>query len=192
MDDRTANINTLDFDHLLRLRLVVARFGEMDGAKWWNTKGLLGARGALLMSRSFAKTHQFAQARVVFSVAAARSKEVFDPPKSMTLWDLPATLEDEFDARWHHWLGERDAWHPFFEKLQSLPSRDLLETLQVFELVTPTQAAAVHKLKRSAEGRAVPLGGTFSPHGNILTLLAAGFTKGEAGKPAIPYARLDS
>ncbi len=33
---------TIDFDHLLRLRLVVARFGEMDGAMWWNTKGVLG------------------------------------------------------------------------------------------------------------------------------------------------------
>jgi hypothetical protein len=29
---------TLDFDALLRLRLVVARFGEMDLARWWNTR----------------------------------------------------------------------------------------------------------------------------------------------------------
>ena len=29
---------SIDFDRLLKLRLVVARFGEMDLAKWWNTK----------------------------------------------------------------------------------------------------------------------------------------------------------
>ena len=27
----------LDLDRLLRLRLVVARHGEMDLAEWWNT-----------------------------------------------------------------------------------------------------------------------------------------------------------
>lgn len=183
--------STVDFDRLLRLRLVVARFGEMDGAMWWNTKGVLGRSGALLMSRSFPKTHHFAQARVVFAVAAARSGEVFDPPRSMTLWSLPAALEDQFDARWHHWLSERDAWGPFFEELQSLPSTDLIESLRSFELVTPAQVEAVRKLKRSAEGRAVPLSGTFQPNDDVLTLLAAGFAKGKAGEPAIPYARLD-
>ena len=29
----------IDLDRLLRLRLVVARSGEMDLARWWNTKG---------------------------------------------------------------------------------------------------------------------------------------------------------
>ncbi len=183
---------TVDFNRLLRLRLVVARFGEMDGAMWWNTKGVLGRGGALLMSRSFAKTHHFAQARVVFSVATARSREIFDPPQSMTLWSLPAALEDEFDARWHQWLRERDAWSPFFEDFQSLPAADLLESLQAFELVTPAQVEAVCKLRRSAEGHAVPISGTFWPNDDVLTLLAAGFTKGEVGKPAIPYARLES
>ncbi|MBI4818833.1 MAG: hypothetical protein HY791_21360 [Deltaproteobacteria bacterium] len=42
----------LELDRLLKLRLVVARFGEMDVAKWWNTKGQLGRR--------FPRTHRFA------------------------------------------------------------------------------------------------------------------------------------
>ena len=33
---------TIDFDRLFKLRLVVARHGEMDAAKWWNTQGMLG------------------------------------------------------------------------------------------------------------------------------------------------------
>ncbi len=182
--------SAIDLDRLLRLRLVVARFGEMDGAQWWNTKGLLGRSGALLMSRGFTKTHHFAQARVVFAVATARCAEVFDPPRSMTLWNLPAAVEDQFDARWHHWLSERESWRPFFHTLQKLPSDDLLETLRGMDLIDDTQVEAVARLRRSAEGRAVPLPGMVTPDDHVLGLLAAAFTKGKPGRPAIPYARL--
>ena len=47
----------LDLDHLLRLHLAVARFGEMDAAHWWNTKGLLGRLGAIAWPRNFPRTH---------------------------------------------------------------------------------------------------------------------------------------
>ena len=30
---------SIDIDRLLKLRLVVGRYGEMDIAKWWNTRG---------------------------------------------------------------------------------------------------------------------------------------------------------
>jgi hypothetical protein len=35
----------LNFDRLLKLRLVVARYGEMDMARWWNIQGMLGLIG---------------------------------------------------------------------------------------------------------------------------------------------------
>jgi len=184
--------NRIDFDRLLKLRLVIARHGEMDGAQWWNTQGLLGRGGELLMSRGFTKTHHFAQARVVFAVATARSREVFDPPQSMTLWHLPADVEDQFDARWHHWLTERDKWRPFFQELQVLPGDNLLETLELFDLVDDTHLQAVSRMRRSAEGRAVPLSGMFRPDNHVLTLLAAAFARGEQGRLAVPYAKLDS
>lgn len=187
-----SSTSAIDFDRLLKLRLLVARYGEMDSAQWWNTKGLLGRKGALLMSRGFSKTHFFAQARVVFTVATARSKEVFDPPRSMTLWNLPAEIEDQFDARWSSWLADRDAWRPFFESIQTLPGSGLLEALTALELVDPSAVAAVGKMRRSAEGRAVPISGAYSPNDEVLTLLAAAFDRGERGQPAIPYVRLDS
>jgi hypothetical protein len=31
-----------DLDWLLRVRVVVARCGEMDAQRWWNTEGQLG------------------------------------------------------------------------------------------------------------------------------------------------------
>src|SRR5690606_20374817 len=50
----------IDLDHLLKLRLIVARFGEMDLAKWWNTRGQLGRLGTAALRRGFPRTHRFA------------------------------------------------------------------------------------------------------------------------------------
>jgi len=69
----------IDLNHFLKLRLVVARFGDMDGAGWWNTQGILGTAGRSVLSRGFPTTHRFAQARIVCSVAAARCAAVFAP-----------------------------------------------------------------------------------------------------------------
>lgn len=182
---------TLEFERLMRLRLVVGRHGEMDGAKWWNTGGLLGSKGSLLMSRGFPKTHAFAQARVVFSVARARCAELFSPADCMTLWSLPASVEDQFDARWQDWLDEGDRWAEFFERLQKPASADLIATLRHCELLSDEQASTVAKLRRSAQGRAVPLPGTWEVNDEAVTLLAAAFSRGEVGNPAIPYARLE-
>jgi len=71
--------HVIDFDRLFKLRLAVARHGEMDAARWWNTQGLLGRRGAVVIKRGFPSTHFFAQARIVFTVARSRSHELFDP-----------------------------------------------------------------------------------------------------------------
>src|SRR5688572_4663388 len=47
----------IDLDRLLKLRLVVGRYGEMDVARWWNTKGMLGKHGASVLQRGFPTTH---------------------------------------------------------------------------------------------------------------------------------------
>ena len=192
----TSSVTDLDFDHLLKLRLVVARFGEMDAAMWWSTgdasrkTAVLGRAGALLMSRGFPRTQLFAQARLVFTVARARCREVFDPPGSITLWDLPPHVEDQFDARWAHWLEERGDWQDFFSALEATPT-DLVEMLTERELVGSADLERVTQLRRSAEGRAVPLPGIHTMSNGLVTQLAAAFSRGELGKLAVPYARLD-
>lgn len=192
----TAPTSSINFERLLKLRLVVARYGEMDAARWWNTgdtarrTALLGRAGSVLMSRGFPRTHRFAQARLVFEVARARCAEVFDPPGCATLWNLPATVEDQFDSRWARWLEERDAWTDFFSGIEAPPS-DLLEAMKTFDLVGDADLEAVSKLRRSAEGRAVPLPGVRAVTDSLITLLAAGFSRGESGKLAVPYARMD-
>jgi hypothetical protein len=70
------------------------------------------------------RTHYFAQARCVFAVAAHRCREVFDPPHSVTLWQLPEPVEEVFDATWERWLDQADEWTPFFQKLETLKEND--------------------------------------------------------------------
>ena len=179
----------IDFDRLLKLRLVVARFGEMDGAKWWNTKGQLGSLGTAALRRGFPRTHRFAQARSVFAVAAHRCNEVFDPPGCVTLWHIPEAIEEEFDARWEYWLDHAADWQLFFQSL-AVQQTDLVEMLRVAGLVDERSPEAFSRLRRSAEGRAVPLPGVFSATEDDVALLAIGFARGEPGALAVPYMRL--
>ena len=183
--------HTIDLNRLLKLRLVVARHGEMDGARWWNTQGLLGRYGAVTLSRGFPKTHYFVQARIVFTVARSRCQELFDPPGCMTLWSLPAAVEEQFEIQWQNWLDRVEDWIPFFEQLALLRSEDLLGSLQTLELVSPTHIEAVGKLRRSAEGRAVPIPGIHTPSNDVLALLAAAFSRGVPRSLTVPYAKLE-
>ena len=179
----------VDLDHLLKLRLVVARHGEMDRARWWNTNGMLGPHGAIVLQRGFPRTHFFAQARVVFAVARSRSQEVFNPPGCATLWNLPPELEQRFEEAWPRWL-EEPHWTEFFGGLQSPKTLDLITELQERGLLTPEQKEEARRLKTSAEGKAVQIPFVGPPDTQALTLLAAGFCHGHPGNPAIPYVRL--
>lgn len=179
----------LDLDRLLKLRLLVARFGEMDLAKWWNTKGQLGRLGAAALRRGFPRTYRFAQARSVFAVAAHRCAEVFEPPGCVTLWCLPEAIEEAFDARWEHWIDHAGEWVAFFEMIESISGSDLTKILRDFELVSERDLEACVKLRRSAEGRAVPLPGFFCGTDADVALLALGFARGDPSALAVPYAR---
>jgi hypothetical protein len=180
----------IDLDRLLKLRLLVARFGEMDLAKWWNTKGQLGCTGAAALKRGFPRTHRFAQARSVFAVAAHRCAEWFDHPRSVTLWRLPEATEEEFDARWEQWLDNASDWTAFFEKVEAISGSDLTAILRTLDVVSESDLEAYAKLRRSAEGRAVPLPGFFSGTDADVALLALGFARGEPSALAVPYARM--
>jgi hypothetical protein len=181
-------MSEIDFDRLLQLRLAVARFGEMDIAKWWNTTGQLGRWGSRALRRGFPRTHFFAQARSVFAVAAHRCAERFDAPEAVTLWRLPEMLEEEFDARWEHWLDHASDWRPFFEKVEAIAGPDLVATLRGLDLVDDREVASFQKLQTASEGRAVPLPEPFSGRNEDLALLALGFARSEIGALAVPWA----
>lgn len=180
----------MNLELLLKLRVVVARYGEMDGAKWWNTRGQLGRLGAAALRRGFPRTHWFAQARSVFAVADHRCCEVFDPPGSVTLWRLTPEIEEEFDAKWETWLDEAPQWTAFFEALPAGTTTDLVNALAGADLIGPTEQELLTRLRRSADGRGVLLPGVFERTDSDIRLLATAFARGEVASLAVPYARL--
>jgi hypothetical protein len=117
---------------------------------------------------------------------------VFDPPHSVTLWHLPEPVEEEFEAHWERWLDRADEWRPFFTGLESLNETELKTALQSFRLVTDLESELLSRLRRSAEGRSVPLHAPFTGTDQDVALLALGFALGELGAVAVPYARLDN
>lgn len=177
----------LDLKLLFQLRLVIARYGEMDGASWWNTQGILGRYGALALSRGFPKTHRFVQAKVAFSVASHRCQEIYDPPNAYTLWNLPPEIEDQFQEKWHDWLEKVEEWEGFFKGIENISGKELLELLSERNLISQRQIDNVKRLRRSAEGRSVQISGMNDLDNEALVMLSAGFFRGEPGKPAIPY-----
>jgi hypothetical protein len=181
---------TLDFDRLLKFRLVVARFGEMDIAKWWNTRGQLGRLGTLALRRGFPRTHYFAQARSVFAVAGNRCREIFAPPAGVTLWHLPEEIEEEFQSRWEHWLDNADQWVLFFQKLENIQGSDLKGTLQSLVIISDAEQEMFSRLRRTAEGRAVLLPTPFAGTDQDIAMLALGFGRGEPGALAVPYSEV--
>jgi len=189
---RRLGTSDVDLARLFKLRLIVARHGEMDLARWWNSNGMLGRRGAVVLERGFPRTHFFAQARAVFAIARTRCAEVFDPPGCMTLWHLPAELEDQFEDEWHRWLDHYEEWMPFFERLQPLSGADLLDELAEFELIDAGTRESVARLRKSSEGRSIALPGVHEPNDDVITLLAAAFARSERGALLIPYARLEA
>lgn len=148
---------TLDYNLLFKLCLVVARYGEMDGARWWNTNGVLGRIGASAIKRGFPKTHPFVRARIVFAAARERCRELFTHPDCMSLWDLPAAVEDQFDSQWHAWLDAAAEWQPFFDQLEILTSDSLLEILSALKLITPANVQQVALLQQSTAERYLAL-----------------------------------
>ena len=184
--------STVDIDHLLKLRVVVGRFGEMDVARWWNTTGQLGPVGAMATKRGLPRTHRFAQARSVLAVATHRCAEIFQPPKCVTLWLLPPDIEEAFDAQWEKWLEDGDSWVPFFREVEGIsPSTDLPQFMAEHGLADAKQIAGTARLKRSVEGRAVLLPSVFARDTESVTMLALAFGRGEPGALAVPYARLE-
>ena len=180
----------IDIEHLVKLRLAVARFGEMDGAGWWNTQGVLGKGGRSVFSRGFPATHWFVQARVVCSVAAARSAAVFAPPACLTLWQLPAEIEDAVSRQWAVWNRNPETWADFFDNLAPLNSGDLSKHLKELELIDDATIQGLVPLRRSAEGKAVALPGPGRPELPTVKLLAAAFSKGEKQNLAVPYIKI--
>jgi hypothetical protein len=178
-----------DLEWLLKVRTAVARVGEMDLARWWNSTGQLGPQGASVLRRGFPRTHHFAQARSVFAVAAARCTQIFDPPGSVTLWRLTDPIEERLETVWEGWLDDAKSWRPFFERVATIRATDLSACLTDLDLVTADEVAATRSLKKSSDGRSMQMPDLFDGSRKSVAMLALAFGNGSPGNLMVPYAR---
>jgi hypothetical protein len=185
-------VPALDLTHLLRLRVVIARLGEMDNAAWWNTQGVLSRTGTFVYSRGLPHTHSWAQARLVMAVAAARCSEVFGAPQSLTLWSLPVAVEDAFEDQWQEWMDDPNTWESFFARVTALKSTDVLQVLQDFGLASADVIDVASRLRPAPEGGSIPISGISVIDNGAVALLAAGFAQAAPGRLAVPYLRAQS
>jgi len=174
---------------IVALRIAIARHGEMDRAKWWNTNSLLGKVGELALSRGFPKTHVMARSRVAFAVASARSDEVFDPPGSFTLWRLPVELEDRIEDAWSEWLENPDEWASFLNQLEHGSSKNVQATLAALEIVSPESVEKASRLRREDDLKSVPIRNVGGSAQQAVELLALAHSLSEPGKLALPFIR---
>src|SRR5258706_12309643 len=187
--EKLSSESDLDLEWLLKLRATVARVGEMDLARWWNSTGQLGPQGASVLRRGFPRTHHFAQARSVFMVAAARCAQIFDPPGSVTLWRLTDPIEERLETVWEGWLDDAKSWRPFFECIAGIKAADLSASLIDLDLVTTDEVAATRSLKQSSHGRSMQMPGFFDGSRKSVVLLALSFGYGSPGNLVVPYTR---
>jgi hypothetical protein len=179
---------TVDLEKLLKLRLVVARFGEMDKARWWSTRGQLGRLGTAAVRRGFPRTHYFAQARAVFAVAAHRCHELLNNDGVVTLWQLPQAIEDQFEARWEHWLDNATNWRDLSQRLEGMPENELSAALKAEDAVTEADLEAFPRVPRSRDARGLALPNPFSGTDADIAMLALGFARGAPGSLVVPFA----
>ena len=102
------------------------------------------------------------------------------------LWRLPADVEDEFDQAWPTWIDDAARWEPFFAELERCGT-DIAAELQRLDLASGDDLDRLSRLKRTAEQRAVAIGGSFTGSSDDLTMLALGFARGELCNPAVPF-----
>ena len=154
---RTLRSSTIDFDRLLRLRLIVARIGEMDLAHWWNTQGVLGPRGSQFFRRAFPITHSFAQPASrspSLDLAALRSSTRHQVSRFGIYRQRPKTSSMTTGR-----LGSTMLM-PGYPSSNASPRPQLpicSLPAQTWSFARPARSSSVTRLHRVAEGQSVPL-----------------------------------
>lgn len=176
----------IDLEHLYKIRAAVGRFGEMDGAGWWNTQGVLGARGAAAYRRGLPQTHFLARVRVVSTVAAERSGTVYPASGVATLWTLPPSLERSLSFQERSWAtnGAHQAWATFESELAS-PSEDLVDWLIALHLVEQPTADRLETLRMDPGGKGILVPGPIS--NEAIQLLAIAHARGGKKDLVVPF-----
>jgi hypothetical protein len=185
----TQDEKELDVEWLFKLRVVVARCGEMDLARWWNASRQLAPAGASVLKRGFPRTHHFAQARSVIAIASHRCEQLLPQSDAITLWRLPEAVEDRFESHWDTCLDGYVDWLGFFDSVAAIREPDVIAAMTGLDLVTAEEVKAFRGLRAVPEGRGLTVGKSFGGKHRDVALLALGFAAGKAGEPVVPFMR---
>jgi hypothetical protein len=85
------------------------------------------------------------------------------------------------------WIDNAADWSAFFEAVAGLTGTDVIASLRALALVNDADVERFGKLRRSANGVALP--GLYATTDADVALLALGFGRGQPGDLAVPYAR---
>lgn len=107
------------YEHLFRLRRTVARIGEADWFRWWESNAL-SAAGEYAVPRLFRRTPALSAAHVAFAAARARHDGAVPREPLAHLFNFGELQEGGFER----WLIARKVagWAP--DPLPSAPSAD--------------------------------------------------------------------
>jgi hypothetical protein len=185
-------VSEIDIERLFQLRAAVGRFGEMDGAGWWNTQGVLGARGAAVYNRGLPRTGLLARVRVVTVVAAERSRTVYPAPGVHTLWNLPPALERSLSFHQRSWVtsGRLGEWDAFESSVAAAPDRNLGGWLTDLGLLDEGVADQATALTSDPGGMGVQVPGPLTDRS--IQLLAAGHGRGGPKNLVVPFIRAET
>lgn len=176
------------FETLFRLRIAIARIGENDWLRWWNSEAL-GPAGRYVTPRVFKRAPALAAAHM--SILAARARHDGAVPKEplVHLFDLGEELEGGFER----WLIQRKAngWlppsmpDPKPDQVESVAAAlravgiepgESLDSTNGFVVLGILDSSAIREERSRTE---------------VVTALAAAYAASRPGQLVIPYFRVE-
>ena len=173
-------------EQLFKSRIIIGRYGEMDIARWWNTSGILSSLGSKVASRGLPRTEFYGRARVLFAVAAQRTRQYFSPPEAFTLWSLPPSVENALDEAMIRWAHEGRSWPVVEEALAGLKLGGIEQALQSADVAPDHISGLVPKLKAGPEGKSILLPQSSKIMDETVALLAAAFSRSRPESLLLP------
>jgi len=175
-----------DFEDLFAKRRAIARIGEGDWMRWWDSNALNDA-GDILIPRLFRRTPHLSAAHMAMLAARARHDSAVPREPLIHLFNLGEVLEGAFER----WLIQRksEGWSP-----PPMPPGDTSlgagEALKALGLEPETDSGSI-------EGSHLVLGdleqATIDERAvreSVLRSLAGAYALGERGRLVVPYYRL--
>ncbi len=196
MESRTNRHSEIPaIDELLRIRALVARYGEPGQLDWWSTDILGPSGGAFVAERLFPRTYRWAAIELAIEAAAIIEKDRLNRRVGVTLFRMPEKLERSLDLRF------RDL------KIELRDPGELFPAIVFSEQLPPIEEAVERVLgqrpsdgtetEREDEGQLICLGGQTlveldSPDRlqAVIRRLAWAYTDSPKGSLRVPYFRL--